>query len=682
MADAAAPAATAAAPRPARRVPLDARSGVIAFQSNRTGHFELFAANPNGSGVRQLTHTGPAVKNLIPSYSADGKRIVFGSDRGGLFGLYVARADGSQARRLTAPVLSTTGMFVDYNSPHFFPNGKEVLFISDRTGHNEIYVIDVNGTHQRQLTHTSSTVSNFIAAISPDGETIVFASDRTGHFELFTMTAAGGSVRQLTHTAAGTSNLAPAFSPDGKRIVFASTRTGHYEIFTMSNGGTGIRQVTHTASTAANLDPSFSPDGRKIVFYGSGSGHFEIYSVDSSGSHLRQITHTATTVTNQDPSWRPAPPARTVRRSVGLPRAATDGCSTAVAPARTLAMRTAFVSLAAPPFGIAVTSDGRRSLVDEVGGHVTVLSNAGFRPRVVRTIGVPNDALGNSLTPDGRYLLVADGGDGATVLSVRAAETGARHAVLGTLSQPGDTGPAGGAIEVASSPDGRYAFVAVEYQARIAVYDLRVALAKHFRGSSYVGSIPLGQLVDGLAVSRDGRWLYATSELAAGQGPVGSLSVIRLATAERRPARSVLSTVLAGCSPVRVALSPDGRTAWVAARGSDQLLAFSTTKLRTDPAHSQVAAIPVGEAPVGLALVNGGREIVVADSNRFDTPGARAELTIVRTGAALGQRPAVLGTISTGAFPREMALEPGSRTLLVGNYDSNQLQAVDLRHLP
>jgi DNA-binding beta-propeller fold protein YncE len=321
-------------------------------------------------------------------------------------------------------------------------------------------------------------------------------------------------------------------------------------------------------------------------------------------------------------------------------------------------------------------------LVDESGGHVAMLSNRGFRPRLVRTISVPPDALGNSLTPDGRYLLVADGADGATVVSVRAAEKGARHAVLGTLSQPGESGPLGGAIEVASSPDGRYVFVSVEYQARIAVYDLHAAIARHFRRSSYIGSIPVGQLVDGLAVSPDARWLYAASELAPGSGTGGSLAVIRLATAERRPSRSVVATAPAGCSPVRVVLSSDGRTAWVAARGSNQLLAFSAAKLRTDPAHSQRAAVRVGAAPVGLALVNHGREVIVADSNRFDTPGARPELTVVRTTAALAHHPALLGTIPTGTFPRELTLEPNQPTLLIGNFGSNQLEAVNVRRFP
>ncbi len=360
---------------------------------------------------------------------------------------------------------------------------------------------------------------------------------------------------------------------------------------------------------------------------------------------------------------------------------AADGCSTAVASARPVAARRAFVSLPASPFGIAVTSDGRWSFVAESGGHLSVLANDGSRPRLVRTIGVPPDALGASLTPDGRYLLVADGGNGATVVSVQRAKTGGRNAVLGTLSQPVDKGT-GGAIEVTTSPDGRYAFVSVEYEARVAVYDLRAALTKHFRSSSYIGSIPLGQLADGLAVSTDGRWLYAISEIAPGSAPEGSLSVIRLATAERRPSRSVVATVPAGCAPVRAAPSADGRTVWVTARGSDQLLAFSATKLHADPTHSQLTAIRVGEAPIGLAIVNRGREIVVADSNRFGTPGARADLTVVRTAAALSHHPALLGTISTGTFPREMALEPGHPTLLVGNYGSSNVEAVDLRHLP
>ena len=333
------------------------------------------------------------------------------------------------------------------------------------------------------------------------------------------------------------------------------------------------------------------------------------------------------------------------------------------------------MSVAGSPFGVAATPDGSWAFVAEDGnGKLAVLSTAAFRPRLVRTLaGIPSGAQGAALTSDGRYLLVADGGDGATVVSTSRAEKGAARAVLGTLSQP-DAG-LGGAIEVASSPDGQYAFVSVEYEARIAVYHLGAALADHFSRSSYVGSIPVGKLVTGLAVSPDGRWLYATSE-------GGSLSVIRLATAESQPAQAVVSTVTVGCSPTRVVVSPDGTTLWVAARSGNQLLAFSTAKLRTDPAHSQLAAVPVGETPIGLAMIRGGREIVVADSNRFNVPGAVANLIVVRSAAALAHHAALAGTIHTGVFPRELALEVGHPVLLVGNSGSNQLEAVDIHALP
>ncbi|MHB8340033.1 MAG: beta-propeller fold lactonase family protein, partial [Mycobacteriales bacterium] len=136
-------------------------------------------------------------------------------------------------------------------------------------------------------------------------------------------------------------------------------------------------------------------------------------------------------------------------------------------------------------------------------------------PTVVRTVILPRlmFAAGETLTPDGRYLLVA-AGSGAVVIDVAAAESGGPHAVLGVLS----SGPSGGradAIEVSTSPDGRYAFVSREYTDVVAVFDLQQAIASHFATSGFVGSIPLGQAVVGSAFSPDGRWLYVTSELAS-----------------------------------------------------------------------------------------------------------------------------------------------------------------------
>jgi DNA-binding beta-propeller fold protein YncE len=322
--------------------------------------------------------------------------------------------------------------------------------------------------------------------------------------------------------------------------------------------------------------------------------------------------------------------------------------------------------LPGPPFGIAATRVGRWAFVDEITGDLLVLRDDRFEPHIVRSIRLPYGApLGMTLTPDGRYLLIADVMNGVWVVSVARAERGERSAVLGTLFEPGQLDMGGGAIEVTTSRDGQFAFVSLERRNQVAVYDLREALTRNFHTSGYVGVVPLGIAPVGLAVSPDGRWLYATSE-ATRHGSEGTLSVINVAAAERSPKHAVRATVPAGCSPVRVALSPDGSIAWVTARGSDSLLAFSTHALIRH-ANGLLAAIPVGEAPVGVAVVAHGALIVVGDSDRFNVAGAGADLMVVTARAALAHQPAVLGTVASEAFPREMALEPDGDTLLVAN---------------
>jgi hypothetical protein len=368
--------------------------------------------------------------------------------------------------------------------------------------------------------------------------------------------------------------------------------------------------------------------------------------------------------------------------------AGAPGCSTATAPGRALrGVPTPMISLPASPFGVTVTRDGRWAFVALAGlASVGVFRIAGPGvPSLVRWVDTGQEPVGEALTPDGRYLLVADDATGAAVISVSRAESGADGALAGTLAG----GSGGGAIEVAVSPDGRFAFVSLEDSGSIAVYNLGRALADGLRGPDLVGMIPTGIAPVGLAISPDGRWLYATSEVetvaAGGAGSAqgeGTLAVIDLRRAETDPAGSVVSTVAAGCSPVRVITSADGGVVWVTARGSDRLLGFAAGRLRTDPAHSLVASVAVGETPVGLALVGGGKQIVVADSNRFGTSGAASGLAVVDVAAALAGRPALLGYLTAGGFPREMALEPGGRTLLVGDFSSRQLEAVDVADLP
>ena len=371
------------------------------------------------------------------------------------------------------------------------------------------------------------------------------------------------------------------------------------------------------------------------------------------------------------------------------------GCSTATGKAALLTgTRTAMVTVpGGTPFASAVTPDGHWAFVSQ-GTTIAVLHIGGwlapafdhaitvFTPGVRRRY---SPLSGETLTADGRYLLVALG-SGAVVISVsRAEQDGGTGAILGKLTDPaGGTG----AVEVAVSPDDRFAFVVQEeYSGRAAVFNLRRALTQGFGPADYVGSIPLAPGPVGVSVSPDGRWLYVTSEAAAGtppaaKNPTGTLTVIDLHRAETDPAKSVIATARAGCEPVRVVTSADGQQVWVTARESDDLLCFSAAKLRTDPAHALVAVVRVGEAPVGLMPVRGGTRIVGADSNRFSANGAEADLGVVDVAAALAGKPGLIGRIPAGGFPREIALEPGGGILLVANFASGQLEAVSVPSIP
>jgi DNA-binding beta-propeller fold protein YncE len=359
---------------------------------------------------------------------------------------------------------------------------------------------------------------------------------------------------------------------------------------------------------------------------------------------------------------------------------APPGCTTATAKARFLSnVARATVPLAGDPFGSIATSDGRYTFVS-LGNSVAVLRNGnGLAPTLIRTIPAPGAKSGEAITANGKYLLVADR-SGAVVISVRAAEHGDAHPVVGVLSSHGS-----GADQIVISPDDRFAFITLETSNDVGVFNLREALAHGFGKADFVGNVPLHKPTFGIVASPDGNWLYVTSIRVTsdvnnpGQG---TLSMLSLRGAEAKPRTAVVSSANAGCSPVRVITSADGKVLWVAARQSNSVLAFSAAKLRSGPAGSLLAKVAVGVNPVGMALVDGGSRLVVADSNINLVKGAAPNLAVLSTKNALAGQPALLGLLKSGVLPRQVLLLPGGRTLLVTVTTSHQLRAFNVADLP
>jgi DNA-binding beta-propeller fold protein YncE len=353
----------------------------------------------------------------------------------------------------------------------------------------------------------------------------------------------------------------------------------------------------------------------------------------------------------------------------GAPALTLPGCTTKTARAPALTgVASATVATSGGPFGAAVSRDRAFAFVS-VGNAVDVFRSTGaLAPALVRTIPATGAGKGLAVTHDGRYL-VAAAGSGAVVINVAQAESGGPDPVTGSLTSPDGSG----AVEVSISADDQYAFVTLQSSAKMAVFRLRAALAGGFSGADFAGYVPLGQQPVGIAAG--GRYLYVASL-------GGTVSVLSLARAERRPGTAVLRTVPAGCDPARVMLSPDAKVLWVTDRQADALVAFNAQLLRTDPGRALLAKVMVGERPLGETFIDGGRQIVVADSDLNGPRNATANLAVVDVAKALAGRPALLGYLPTGLLPRQFAIQGGGSILLVTDQESHQLQAVRIQDLP
>jgi TolB protein len=159
-----------------------------------------------------------------------------------------------------------------------------MAFISDRTGHPELWLMDWDGSNPRQLTKHDSTA--LAPAWSPDGSWLAFSSFLRGGPALYLLKPSEGYLRPLWRE--GGVNSSASFSPDGRSIVFASSQGGNVDIYTMSvEGGTPKRLTT---ARAIDTQPAWSPNGRQIVFTSARSGTPQLYLMDTDGANVRRLT--------------------------------------------------------------------------------------------------------------------------------------------------------------------------------------------------------------------------------------------------------------------------------------------------------------------------------------------------------------------------------------------------------
>jgi Tol biopolymer transport system component len=287
------------------------RDGSIAFQAfdPDSDSYEIFVANPDGTGLRNLT-AAPDSDDTEPSWSPDRQRLAFVSARGGgisgATAIYVMDADGGGARKLVDAGL-------EQSSPAWSPDGRWIAFSrctffteSGVCSSAQIVVVQPDGRGARDVTQpvAQMSVTDSKPSWSPDGKRIVFTRTLSfGDNQIWVVGVDGTGLRRLLADDAE-SDHNPSWSPDGTRIVFSSDVLGTEAIFLMNADGSGAQKIVDEFKDPDDPDatigggavnPAFSPTGTRIVFSATG----DLWTTDLAGQDVVRVTENG----GDEPDW-------------------------------------------------------------------------------------------------------------------------------------------------------------------------------------------------------------------------------------------------------------------------------------------------------------------------------------------------------------------------------------------
>ncbi|HEV8238529.1 MAG TPA: protein kinase [Thermoanaerobaculia bacterium] len=230
---------------------------IAVVESGESPRMTLMVLDAQDGRARELSGWSPIGVLSAPAWSKSGKSLVVA-----VSGTLAARQGGS-TRVLEVPSRGGAPRVLFWNPALdgvLDRLGDDGMVIEARTPRTELVEVGLMaGQGAGRLTHGNSNDRQ--PTYSPDGRRVVFSSNRSGNLDLWALELVTGSVRRLTDHPGD--DWDPAVSPDG-RILWSSNRSGHFEVWTAEPDGARPRQLTNDGFLAEN--PTATRDGQWIVY--------------------------------------------------------------------------------------------------------------------------------------------------------------------------------------------------------------------------------------------------------------------------------------------------------------------------------------------------------------------------------------------------------------------------------
>ncbi|MEX2262828.1 MAG: hypothetical protein WD696_12810 [Bryobacteraceae bacterium] len=177
--------------------------------------------------------------------------------------------------------------------------GTKIYFVSNRSGHKEIWSMDPDGSNQKQFTSYKSL--SLMPALSADGTKLAFTSFARGNPAILMYSVETGR-RLPFYNQVASMNATPSFTPDGQHLLYASTASGYAQIYIAGVDGNQLRRLS--TSRAVEVEPKVNPKtGATVVFVSGRSGPPQIYRMNLDGANVERLTTGEGEASN--PAWHP-----------------------------------------------------------------------------------------------------------------------------------------------------------------------------------------------------------------------------------------------------------------------------------------------------------------------------------------------------------------------------------------